>query len=101
MTCASVTTYSPVIMAKTKPRVSNCAEEESPPCSTLLPRPESVEEKKPLLAPSVPPSITTAEPFMETTIHQTQMCVALSVLNEFIFSHLIGSNTILCIALML
>ncbi len=71
--CASVAaTNSPVIMAKAKAHdVPKCAEEEPPTCSTLLPRLESVQEKKPMSC-------------------QTQMCaLVLSLLNEFMSSLLI------------
>ncbi len=44
-----VSTSSPVIVAKAQAHdISKCAEEQLPPCSTLLPRFESIEEKKPM-----------------------------------------------------
>ncbi len=101
MACASVGTHSTVIMAKAKSRVSNCAEEESLLCSTLNPSINIDKEKKHYLAPSVLSNVTTAEPIMETTLHQAQMCVTLSVINEFIFFWLIESSTILYNSLMI
>ncbi len=94
--CASVKTYSPVIMtkAKAKSSISNCAEEELPPCSTLHPSLEDVEKNyEPLLAPDALSSTTTAKLHTEeTTLNHAQMYVVLYLLNELtdVFSaHLI------------